>query len=215
MNRFRTSILIGLTVLLLSSVILNVIQNNKNKKTEFALYQVAMDFNLLEYRKIGTIYQSLAKAAEERKLYANDFRLHEKFQQLSMLYMEMVMLYGTLHSYQDISSIGTNRMFDMLQDFGQYFSLLNYAQSLSLAEDEIGQYVQLTDRQVESIAEIAQVMGELDHIRLGVGSSSDDIRSNWVNIMLNNEAISNSPGVVEKHQHIINEIKSLSEEKQS
>lgn len=78
-----------------------------------------------------------------------------------------------------------------------------------MAEDENGQYVQLTDRQVESIASIAQMMRELDHIRLGVGSSSDDIRSNWENIMRNNEAVSNSPIVANKHQLIVDGIRAM------
>lgn len=125
MVRYRNSIIFVSIAILLLAAILNVIQFNKNKKTEFALYQVAMDFSLQQYSKIGAIQQTLTKAEGDKKLYVNDFRLREHFQQLSSTYTEMVIMYGTLNSYRDVSRIETNRLPDMLRDYAQYLSQFN------------------------------------------------------------------------------------------
>lgn len=176
-----------LLVLLMISASLNVFLYNKSKQIEG--YETAADtalsYFISEYR-IGPIHRSLTQSISEEKLYFgeqgrfnNSYR--SDLQKLSSVHRQLTLLYGPINSYEDysdISSIGTNNLFIMLEDFSMFFEYLEELNFDSMAIDSEGQYIDLSKLDegiLDGVKIIAEITGDLDSIR---SSSFEDKTGN-------------------------------------
>lgn len=170
-------ITMAVSALLVISVAMNIVLYNKSKKTDH--YEIAVDTALgyfsSEYR-MGSLHESLEKAVSEQRLdfgelgrFNNYYR--DDLKKISTMHRQLTLLYGPIFSYEQydrISSIGTNTLFNLLEDCSTFFDDLGEDTKDSLRNDGERQYIdlgKLDDEVMAGVKTIAEIIGELEAIR--------------------------------------------------
>lgn len=178
-------IIMAVSALLVISIAMNIALYNKSKKADH--YEVAVDTALgyfsSEYRT-GSLHESLKKAMSEQRLdfgelgrFSNYYR--DDLKKVSTMHRQLTLLYGPIFGYEQydrISSIGTNNLFNLLEDCSIFFDDLGENSQNSLLNDGERQYIdlgKLDDEVMAGVKIITEVIGELEAIR----SSSYDQKS--------------------------------------
>src|SRR5262249_28326039 len=92
-------------------------------------------------------------------------------QELSIYHRELTLMYGALFEYagyEQISSIGTNNLFNMLTDFATFMEKLYDRNAGSIVVGKSGNMLeisQLTQAETQGIQIITEILGELETIR--------------------------------------------------
>lgn len=170
-------IIVAISALLVISVAMNIALYNKSKKAEH--YEVAVDTALgyfsSEYR-MGSLHESLEKALSEQRLYFGELGRFNNYyrndlKKVSTMHRQLTLLYGPIFGYEQydrISSIGTNNLFNLLEDCSIFFDDLGENSKSSLSNDGERQYLDLSkldDEVMAGLKIITEITGELEAIR--------------------------------------------------
>ncbi|WP_127533074.1 hypothetical protein [Paenibacillus kobensis] len=207
-KRYQTYSLVLLAGLLLFSVILNFVLNNKADKTKSTLDSVVntvISKDITDYSRIRYVPGYLTNAISDRRLYTSDMiYLQQTMNQVAYTYQELTFLYGPLHSYEESSHyIGEHGLFSMLQDFDIFFaSTLSYDPANTVSTDSKGEYIQLSDSAVEVMRALHEMISELVKIQKG-HDESKIFSLDWKQVMRESEAYLDSPETETKHRMVI------------
>lgn len=178
-------VILVISALLVISVATNIVLYNKSRKAD--QYEVAVDtalgYFVSEYR-IGAVHETLEKALSEQRLnygepgkFYNSYR--DNLKKVSTMHRQLTLLYGPIFEYEqydEISSIGTYTLFNLLEDCSMFLEILGEQSQDSLVNDGERQYLDLgtlEDEMLAGLKIVTEITGELDAIY----SSSYDNKS--------------------------------------
>jgi hypothetical protein len=191
---------------------MNLILHKKADKSEVTLESVVNTVtanDISDYSKIRYVADYLTDAISSHKLYTPDrISVERTLHQASYTYQELTLLYGPLHSYDEASRYtGQYGLFFMLQDFDTFFGFtLTSDPANKVSTDGKGEYIQLSDRAVDTMRAVHDLISELDTIRRG-HDESKIVSTDWTRVVQESEAYRNSSEANTQYQIVISYIK--------
>lgn len=186
-----------IVVLLVVSVSYNINQYNKSKRTDHALYEVAINNRLSKYYKLSSLNESLKEAISDRRMYVgpigtNRNYLQTGFNNMETIQSEFLMLYNTLHpkDHMDLSAMSNTNftLFDSFQNISIYFDHLFNNHNEHILNDGERHYFTLDEKEVDEIQIISNILDELVIISQELGTEKyDAVKDRWELLMVQNE----------------------------